>query len=362
MGDSLDDFTRLMFMAQRHDSFERKIDPRQNLSDKYHPPPEIFSDSMSLARLASLKSQQSDPNAKFSHQRIRISTIPNDGLITIETNFGFAVFVNKCIAIAIFHGMKHTIELTPEHIMRYMGFTETKDMFDSNKAEHRVMMANFLAVFPGLKIELYIGQQDKDEWFTSQLPAITFGIGKHIIRILNKTNSHFECICNQEMPPIPDLSNSVCAAALLRQEQLERAAMKPYPPVPELMQAVRPQLQAAAPLNLSGDLKQLPPIIEDTRADSKPLTADPNKINLVASYMSPLSSSADKIKEEKPKPEEPKLEKPKIELPKPEEPKLEVPKLTDEEYAKQLQVELDQIYADEQLAAKMQREERGRGY
>lgn len=195
-----------------------------------------LSDSMTVARIMSLQLQNADPNAKFHHQRQRVATNHNGGNITIvkDGEHFLRTYVNKCFILSLLDGLRqHNLiqkNYTPFQLMTDFGFDQSMIMFDTARADHRQMITQFLAKYKTITLEFYIGQQEGEQWFTTQTPHATFGTGPHVIRILNMNGNHFEYIIDQEHPPIPQVSEQQQLDAMKRQllllQQAEMAKLQ----------------------------------------------------------------------------------------------------------------------------------------
>lgn len=139
--------------------------------------------SIDYARYLSL---QEDNDMFFNHSCVKATTKYNNGRIMDPTTT--YVYTNKCILNAISDAVGKNL-ISPTDLLDITNF-KNDNMFDTDIPSHRKMIATIAEIFD-LKIEIYIGRQKKNVWYTTPYATHTIGNGTIIVRILNK-RLHFE--------------------------------------------------------------------------------------------------------------------------------------------------------------------------
>lgn len=151
-------------------------------------------------RVLSLKGLRKKPTYSFKQLAIPVLCKPNNGVV--------GWYTNKCCFISIVDGMKHhgaqylqleggVIKLEAIQLMFFAEFLETHTMIDTDNASHKECLERLVRFLPAIQLHFFVGRNIDGVWYTTPDPAVVFGSGRCIIRILNK-GAHFEFITTHE--------------------------------------------------------------------------------------------------------------------------------------------------------------------
>lgn len=180
-----------------------------------------------LAKIQSLETIRRDVNYNFKTLSVKANTIPNNGIIIMNTK----VYLQKCFFISVIHGFIHTginhlnVNFEDKEKINLYSY-KLAAMFrmlndikiDTNCQNHSDIINRIAKIF-AVKLEVYIGNQQNGNWYTTPDPSVVIGENKNIIRILNK-GDHFEFLKELETGFIENLTESRINGTIIKQEKV----------------------------------------------------------------------------------------------------------------------------------------------
>ncbi|XWV26268.1 hypothetical protein QJ857_gp0807 [Tupanvirus soda lake] len=173
--------------------------------------------TIDLAKKESVRVLRTNSAYSFSQLKVKAITHPNNGVIEFWFWLwgSFYTYTNKCFFISVSQGLAELgIKVSPSDLA-YQCNMINHVMVDTDNSVHNAFIRD-MANYYKIKLEIYIGTFEDDEWYTTPDPTTIIGSGSNVIRILNK-GAHFELLAALENGFINDFNEETYRAAIIDQ-------------------------------------------------------------------------------------------------------------------------------------------------
>ncbi|XWV25014.1 putative ORFan [Tupanvirus deep ocean] len=179
--------------------------------------------TIDLARKESIRILRTNSAYSFGQLKVKANTHSNNGVIEVWFWMWarYYTYTNKCFFISVSQGLaEYEIKVSPSDLA-YQCNMINHDLVDTDNPVHIAFIKD-MANYYNIKLEIYIGTFQDDEWYTTPDPSTCIGrpldTSTKIIRILNK-GAHFELLTSLEHGFIDDFTHETYEAIILDQHQ-----------------------------------------------------------------------------------------------------------------------------------------------